>query len=349
VSDALYERYKDALRRGHVALFRGRLDAALAAYADAAEIAPERALPHVGLGGVLRRLGRLDEALAAYDVALARAPADEAALDGRAETLIALGRRIEAADVLDRRTEVLDAAGRLADACDAARRALELAESRSRRRVVEVFAARLREAPDDAVASEALERALRMLEPAVSPLAVSRASGPGSATDAPSAGPSPVPAAAGPEATPPPEPEPKPEPEPEPEPPADPAALTLEAEAALDAGQPAVAAERWAEVAAAHRAGGRLDAALDACYQVLSIAPDDDRTHFLLAEIWLDRGWRTPAVEKVALLGRFADLRGDGPAAGRVRDLVAARLADEPRLAAAAVPSDPGTGPVGGA
>jgi tetratricopeptide (TPR) repeat protein len=83
VSDALYERYKDALRRGHVALFRGRLDAALAAYADAAEIAPERALPHVGLGGVLRRLGRLDEALAAYDVALARAPADEAALDGR--------------------------------------------------------------------------------------------------------------------------------------------------------------------------------------------------------------------------------------------------------------------------
>ena len=48
---------------GHVAALRGQLDAAAAAYRDAARIAPDRALPYVGLGGVLTRLGRADDAL----------------------------------------------------------------------------------------------------------------------------------------------------------------------------------------------------------------------------------------------------------------------------------------------
>ena len=37
MSEALYEQYKDALRRGHVAALRGQLDAAAAAYREAAE------------------------------------------------------------------------------------------------------------------------------------------------------------------------------------------------------------------------------------------------------------------------------------------------------------------------
>ena len=45
-SSSLYERYKDALRRGHVAALRGRNDAAIEAYQEAASIAPDRALPH---------------------------------------------------------------------------------------------------------------------------------------------------------------------------------------------------------------------------------------------------------------------------------------------------------------
>jgi len=45
-SEALYEQYKDALKRGHVASLRGRVDAALLAYAEAALIAPERSTPH---------------------------------------------------------------------------------------------------------------------------------------------------------------------------------------------------------------------------------------------------------------------------------------------------------------
>jgi len=40
MTEALYERYKEALRRGHVASLRGRPEAALAAYVEAATIAP---------------------------------------------------------------------------------------------------------------------------------------------------------------------------------------------------------------------------------------------------------------------------------------------------------------------
>ena len=102
---------------------------------------------------------------AAYAAALERAPNDEGAMQGRADVLAALGRRAEAADTLDRLAANLERDGRLADACDVARRALELAESRGRRGQVESLVARLRTvAPGDAAASEALERALGVLE-----------------------------------------------------------------------------------------------------------------------------------------------------------------------------------------
>ena len=79
MTEALYERYKDALRRGHVAVQRGRLDEALDAYGEAARVAPERALPLVGIGQVLLRLGKPNEANTTFARALERAPTDEAA------------------------------------------------------------------------------------------------------------------------------------------------------------------------------------------------------------------------------------------------------------------------------
>ena len=85
--DPIFERYKEALKAGHVAVLRGRSDEAIAHYREAAEFAPDRPLPHSSLGGVLVREGRLDEALAAYARALGRAPRDEAALSGRADAL----------------------------------------------------------------------------------------------------------------------------------------------------------------------------------------------------------------------------------------------------------------------
>jgi tetratricopeptide (TPR) repeat protein len=167
MSRLLYEQYKDALRRGHVAALRGRLEIAVAAYQEAAELAPDRALPYASIASVLHRLGRTDAAEAAYATALRQAPRDEGALRGRAVLRSELGRRSEAAEDFELLAEVLEAADRLVDACDAARRALELAESRARRRAVERLATKLRQLDADPAASEALRLALHLLEPPV--------------------------------------------------------------------------------------------------------------------------------------------------------------------------------------
>ena len=312
MSEVLYEQYKDALRRGHVAALRGRLDAAAAAYHEAARIAPDRALPYVGLGGVLARLGRSDEALAAYVAALERAPTDEGAMRGRADVLAALGRRTQAADTLDTLAEILERDGRLADACDVARRSLELAESRGRRRLVESLVARLRETTGDASAAEALERALGVLEasPGLAPPAPGKKRATEDPADAEAAGAPAVPA------------------------PPDPALLTLAVEEALEAGEFDEARRRALIAANGHRAVGQFHAAMDACYQALAILPSDPDIHLLLAELYLDRGWRGPAADKLVLLGRLAQLTGDGATRARLCYLAAARFPDDPRLAA---------------
>jgi tetratricopeptide (TPR) repeat protein len=298
MSEALYERYKDALRRGHVAALRGRLDAALVAYGEASELAPDRALPHASLGSVLHRLGRDDDALAAYGVALERAPRDEAALTGRADILAARGRRVEAAETLDRLAEALEAAGRLSDACDAARRALELAESRERRRHVRSLIEQLRSSPGEADAIAALERALGVVDPVAA-----LAEEPGRVT------------------------------EPEPEP-VDPVRLSFDAEALVDTGDLAGARAGYLAAAIGHRAAGQLDAALDACYLALAWAPDDPELHLVLAELYVERGWRTFAADKLALLARLADLESDAPTRERLCALIAAEFADDARLTA---------------
>jgi tetratricopeptide (TPR) repeat protein len=314
MTEVLYEQYKDALRRGHVAALRGRLDVGAAAYREAARIAPDRALPYVGLGGVLTRLGKSDEALAAYATALDRAPTDEGAMHGRADVLAALGRRSEAAETLDRLATILERDGRIADACDVARGALELAESRGRRGQVESLVARLRTtASGDAAASEALERALGVLEsvPGVEPRSVSDGHAEGETADASD------------EAA-----ETR-----EPAPP-DPALLTLAVEDALEAGDLDEARRRALIAANGHRAVGQFHAAMDACYQALAILPSDPDIHLLLAELYLDRGWRGPAADKLVLLGRLSQLTGDGATRARLCYLAAARFPDDSRLAA---------------
>jgi len=100
-SGSLYERYKDALRRAHVAALRDRNEAAIDAYGEAAMIAPDRALPHASIGGIFVKMGRLDEAITAYDRALELGPRDETALRGMAEAFSRAGRRTEAAAALD--------------------------------------------------------------------------------------------------------------------------------------------------------------------------------------------------------------------------------------------------------
>lgn len=314
MTGTLYEGYKDALRRGHLAALRGRLETAVAAYREASRMAPDRALPYVGLGGVLALLGRPDEALAAYAAALGRAPADEGALRGRADVQAETGRRADAAATLDRLAAVLEGQGRLAEASDAARRALELAESRGRRRGFVALVARLRQASGDPAAAEALERALSVLE--VDP---SMAPGPAAVPDVEAGSGQPGAAVA---------------PAQPALPPSDPGALTLAVEAAIDSGDVDETRRTAVVAAAGHRSLGQLHAAMDACYEALAIAPADPEIHLALAEIYLDRGWRTLSADKLVLLGRLIELTGDSAARARLCAMVAARFADEPRLAA---------------
>ena len=315
MTDGLYERYKDALRRGHVAGLRGRVDEAVAAYADASALAPSRAVPHTSRGGVLARAGRLDEALAAYDAALRLIPRDEAALVGKAETLIRANRRAEAADTLDLIAGIQESAGRLADACDTARRALEQAESKTRRRHVEALARTLERTIGDRASEVALRVRsrswkgrfrlsamcpVRRVPPRAAIVGYSRVrcrkrSPPGE-TELP--------------------------------------ALLAEAEAAIAVGDVATACDRLLAVAGIHLAAHRLEAALDACYQALAIAPAATDIHLALVEAYAARGWFAPAQEKLLLLARLLDLDGDEAGRERLCAVVAARFPDDPRLAA---------------
>jgi len=321
VSEALYERYKDALRRGHFAALHGRPEEALGAYQEAIVIAPDRALPYVSVGGVLARLGRADDALVAFDRALARSPSDESAWRGRADVLVAANRRAEAAESLDRLSVILDEQGRLAEACDTAREGLELAESRDRRRDVEAFARRLRSEGRDVASTAALGRVLGILrEPASKP----RAALVSAEVTPPDAGDAADEAAArsmagSPEqvAT-------------------DPVRVDLmaAAEAALDGDDLDAVRTRVLAASAGQRDAGQLEAALDTCYMALAVVPADPNIHLALAALYLDRGWRVSAVDKIILLGRLADLTDDAATHDRLAALVGERLRDEPRLAA---------------
>lgn len=162
MTDDLYERYKEALRTGHVAVLRGSLEEALTAYRQAAEVAPSRALPHTSLGGVYMRLGHLEDALTEFAAAVARSPHDEGALLGQAEALSAAGMRSDAAAVLDHVAEVQQAAGRLPEAADTLRRAVELEEGAERIRRQRALLREIRFSAGDHAAEQLLARALRL-------------------------------------------------------------------------------------------------------------------------------------------------------------------------------------------
>lgn len=158
----LYERYKEALRSGHVAVLRGSLEEALRMYTLAAEIAPSRALPHTSLGGVYMRVNRLEEALTEYAAAVARSPHDEGALLGQADALATVGRPRDAAAALDHVAEIQEASARLPEAADTLRRALELEEAPERVHRQRALLREIRLSAGDRAAEQLLARALRL-------------------------------------------------------------------------------------------------------------------------------------------------------------------------------------------
>ena len=54
MTDPVFERYKEALKKGHVAVFRGRPKDALSHYQDAARLVSHRALALPALASNLR-------------------------------------------------------------------------------------------------------------------------------------------------------------------------------------------------------------------------------------------------------------------------------------------------------
>lgn len=347
-AEGLYERYKDALRRGHVAALHDRIDEALDAYADASRIAPDRPTPHTSAGTALLRRGRPADALRYYEAALAVSPRDEPALLGRAHALAALQRRGDAAHGFDAIAEQRASGGRLADAVDAARRGLELAEGRERRRTLERLIERLRASEPDEPGRLALERALRVLEGRAIAAPVRKAQpaeptpGPArtssdaqAAGDAP-AGPGTQPAddgtgrpgappagdvAAEPAAA----PAIRPALERDLPPDADERELSRLADLAIDEGDRAQAVERLLDVAAVHHVAGRPAAAMDACYRALAADPDHVDLHLALVQLYDDSGWTGLAGDKLDLLDRLVALDADATVALRVRAARAAR------------------------
>jgi tetratricopeptide (TPR) repeat protein len=101
-------RYREALRRGHVAVARGRPREAMAHYEEAARLAESRALPLVCMGSLHLRSNQPREAIRAFDEALERAPGDLGAMHGKAAALQAEG-RLEESRALARRTAELEA------------------------------------------------------------------------------------------------------------------------------------------------------------------------------------------------------------------------------------------------
>ena len=269
----LFEQYKEALRRGHVALLEGELEGALAAYREAADLVPDRPLPYASMGTVLGRMGRRHDAIEAFDRALAIAPDDDATLQARATMVDEMAAGAE-----------VPLAGR--------------------------------------AASGELASAIRPPEP--EPEAAAEPEPAGSGADIAPEGPEVPPDAAWPAIDLPSLPPPPPA-----GPPPDPAVLQAEAEGFLDAGDPEAARDPLLLAMTVHRAAGRIDAAIDACLQLLAIAPGDPRVHLAIANLQLDRGWRPVATEKIELLLRLTSLSGDAQAEADVHLLAADRLRDE--------------------
>ncbi|HMJ79711.1 MAG TPA: tetratricopeptide repeat protein [Candidatus Dormibacteraeota bacterium] len=340
--DPIFERYKEVLKAGHVAVLQGRLDDALDRYREAAAIAADRPLPHSSIGNVLLRQGHVDDALAAYSRALGRAPRDEAALNGRAEALLAADRRPEAAEVLERLADVQAESGREPEAVATLQRALHLHETkRGRRRLDELTMGAAATTADGAVgishpaepgtepaagsgAAVAAEPNARA-EPA--PSEPGAAEAPASAVELgePDADEDALPAQVVPASTPPvalahPDPE----------------AFLEDAETARDAGRTLEALALYVLASDAYARAGAHEAALEVCQRALEVGPDAPAVHLALARLYFARNWRERAVEKVVLIDRLLDLQPAPAARRELAALAAANAALDGRLAAIA-------------
>jgi tetratricopeptide (TPR) repeat protein len=329
MTETLFERYKEALRAGHVAVMRGRLEEAAAAYREAIAITGDRAVPRTALGSAQLRLGDPAGALESFDGALALEPDDDAALAGRAQALVVLRRTGEAALAYDDLAGIRLAEARLPQAVEAARRALAIEPTDERRARHARLVEDLRAIGGAGETGEADRR---------DDAAGSAGDGPdGAGPDRPdddAAGALPGPDAGAGEADVDGDAGATGQPEASPEPQPDPEALIAAFEEATARGDAEAAAAAALAAAQAHRGQGRVAAAFDACLQGIGTRPGDISLHLLLADLAVDRGWTAEAGESYRQLLRLAELDGDVAAAELVRRTAAERLPGDSRFAA---------------
>jgi tetratricopeptide (TPR) repeat protein len=234
VTDPISDRYKEALRRGHVAVVQGRPREAVSHYEEAGRLAGHRPLPWVSMGDVYLSMRRPGEAIGAFEEALRRAPGDVTALRGKAQALAAAGRRDEAAAV--------------------ARRASEL---------------------------EAMALAGRRIA----------AVGVGDAD-----------------------------------------VSFAEAEAARADGEDERAVEAYLAAAAAYAERDLSDAAIDACYRALEVAPGHIDVHLVMADLYLRRGWKEHGVERVELIEHVLGIDPDPGILASLKAIAAQHRTLDPAL-----------------
>jgi tetratricopeptide (TPR) repeat protein len=180
VTDPISDRYKEALRRGHVAVVQGRPREAVTHYEEAGRLAGHRPLPWVSMGSVYLSMRRPNEALGAFEEALRRAPGDVSALRGKAEALAVAGRRDEAAAVARRAAEIeaMEFAGRRTSAVavgDADESFAQAEESRAEgepERAIEAYLSAAAAYAERSLADAAIDSCYRALEVAPGDLEV---------------------------------------------------------------------------------------------------------------------------------------------------------------------------------
>jgi tetratricopeptide (TPR) repeat protein len=267
---------------------------------------------------VLHRLDRWPEAAEAFDMALRISPDDEPTLRARATARRERAMLSGAAADFERLAFVLDVAGRAAEAAEAAQRANELESNPARAALADRLARAVAgpTPPAPAVEEEPDEPDDLPPRPRIVPETDAEAARHANTAD---------PAETWPQLD-----LPSPPPAPIVGPPPDTEVLMAEAAELFEAGDAAGAAEKMLSAAAVHRAAGRLDAALDVCFQLLAINPGDPRVHLAITNLQLDRGWTPLAREKIDLLVRLTSLTGDTQAEADAHGLAAERLRDEP-------------------
>jgi Tfp pilus assembly protein PilF len=110
--------------------------------------------------------------------------------------------------------------------------------------------------------------------------------------------------------------------------------LLVAAEAADLAGDEKALRSLLVWTARAYAREGKFEAGLDATHRLLQHAPGDVDAHLVLVELYVARDWNGLAAEKLALLGRLAELNNDEATRQRLCAVATRAFPNDERLGA---------------